>query len=213
MNKNERKKIAIIGGSGKVGTFLVKHCIDNNIKIRLLLRNPERFQLQNPLIEIVKGDARNIDSIKELVTSCTCVINAISTPKGEKPFFSQVTRNLLFAMNESSIKRYILVTGLVIDVPGDKKGFGTKIQSALMKFLFPEIITDKAKDYLLLTESQLDWTVIRIPYLDLKKEIGKTYANLKDCRGKSISGVDLAVFLINQIDNKDYIKRAPFLSN
>ncbi|MBN1499101.1 MAG: NAD(P)H-binding protein [Spirochaetes bacterium] len=213
MNKNEKKKIAIIGGSGKVGTFLVRQCIDNNIKIRLLLRSPERFHLQNSLIEIVKGDARNIDCINELVTGCTCVINAVSTPKGEKPFFSQMTQNLLHAMSQSSIKRYILVTGLVIDVPGDKKGVSTRMKSALMKFIFPEIIAEKAEDYRLLSQSELEWTVVRIPYLDLKKKSGKTYVNLKDCKGRSISGEDLADFLINQIDREEFIKKAPFLSN
>ena len=213
MKNDKKNKIAIIGGSGKVGTFLVNHCIEKNFNIRLLLRNPEKFQVQIPNVEIVHGDAKDLNSIKMLVAGCRCVINAVGTTKGEKPLHSIVTQNLLTAMSEHGIKRYIVLTGLVIDAEGDKKGFGTRIQSALMRFLFPEIIADKQKDYRMLTDSQLDWTVVRIPYLDVKKADRKTVVSLSDCKGKSIAGGNLADFLIEQIDSKEYVKKAPFLSN
>ncbi len=43
MNNNDPKKIAVIGGSGKAGSFIVKHCIENGYKIKLLLRSPGKF--------------------------------------------------------------------------------------------------------------------------------------------------------------------------
>ncbi|WP_449399512.1 NAD(P)H-binding protein [Chryseobacterium wanjuense] len=64
--------------------YLVQHLLDKNYSIKLLLRNPDNFTLQNPLIEVVKGDARNIESIKDLVYDCDVVISTLGQPKGEK---------------------------------------------------------------------------------------------------------------------------------
>ncbi len=213
MNDNKIKRIAVIGGSGKAGAFLVRHCIENGYKTKLLLRSPGKFLVNSPCIDIVKGDARNPDSIRELLQGCTCVINTIGTSKGEIPLHTQVTQSILLAMNEFGIKRYIAVTGLTIDVPGDKKTFGVKILSILMKLMFRNIIADKQNSYKLLSQSRAEWTLVRIPFLLVEESIHKINTDKTGCKGKKITGGDLADFLIQQIEDKSLIGAAPFVSN
>jgi len=50
-------KVAVIGGTGKSGKYLVKELIRQGFHFKILLRNPESFQINNPLVEVVKGDA------------------------------------------------------------------------------------------------------------------------------------------------------------
>ena len=81
--------IAVIGGTGKAGQYLVKELIRQGYKIKILLRNPEKFQNESPLVEKVSGDVRNYESVFSLVNGCDAVISTLGQPKGEAPVFSE----------------------------------------------------------------------------------------------------------------------------
>ncbi|SHK52391.1 NAD(P)-dependent oxidoreductase [Epilithonimonas mollis] len=206
-------KIAIIGGTGKAGSFLVRKLIEKGYQIKLLLRNPENFPDQNPLIEIVKGDARDYDSVNELIKTCDTVISTIGQPKGEKSIFSESTKNVILFLNSNEIKRYIVITGLNVNTPFDNKNEKVKMATEWMYQNYPETTLDKQKEYELLTESNLDWTLVRLPLIIQTDESFATQTNLHDCIGENISANDLSEFLISQIDDKTYFKKSPFLYN
>ena len=77
------QKIAILGGTGKSGKYLVERLLDYGFQLKLLLRNPENFTIKNPLIELVSGDARDYESVKLLLKDCQAVISTLGQPKGE----------------------------------------------------------------------------------------------------------------------------------
>lgn len=206
-------KIAIIGGTGKAGSFLVRKLIEKGYQIKLLLRNPENFPDQNPLIEIVKGDARDYDSVNELIKTCDTVISTIGQPKGEKSIFSESTKNVIRSLNSNKIKRYIVITGLNVNTLFDNKNEKVKMATEWMYQNYPETTLDKQKEYELLTESNLDWTLVRLPLIIQTDESFATQTNLHDCIGENISANDLSEFLISQIDDKTYFKKSPFLYN
>ncbi len=206
-------KIAVIGGTGKSGKYLVQHLLDKNYSIKLLLRNPDNFTLQNPLIEVVKGDVRNIESIKDLVHDCDVVISTLGQPKGEKSIFSDATKNIINAMNNNDIKRYIVTTGLNVNTPKDHKNEKVKMATDWMYQNYPETTTDKQKEYEILAKSNLDWTLVRLPLINLTSENFRTETSLEDCKGESINAADLAEFLVSQIDDETYLKQSPFLYN
>lgn len=206
-------KIAVIGGTGKAGKFLVKQLLDKDYYIRLLLRNPDKFQLSNHLVEIVKGDARDYSSIQALLEGCNVVISTLGQPKGESPIFSQATRNIIAAMKVLKIQRYILVTGLGLNTPYDKKSFRTRLLSKFLKLSFPAIIADIQKEYKVLTESNIDRTLARLPWIEQSASVGNIKVSLEDSPGKKISTSDLANFLISQLSESKYIKQAPFIAN
>ncbi|UQB70213.1 NAD(P)-dependent oxidoreductase [Epilithonimonas zeae] len=206
-------KIALIGGTGKAGSFLVKKLIEKGYQIKLLLRNPDNFSNQNPLIEVVKGDARDYDSINELIETCDAVISTIGQPKGEKSIFSDSTKNVIQSMNSNRIKRYIVITGLNVNTPFDNKNGKVKMATEWMYQNYPETTLDKQKEYELLVESNQDWTLVRLPLIIQTDESFKTETNLYDCIGENISANDLSEFLISQIEDETYFKKSPFLYN
>lgn len=205
--------IAVIGGTGKSGKYLVQSLLNKNYSIKLLLRNPENFTLENPLIEIIKGDARNYDSIDNLVKNCDVVISTLGQPAGEESIFSDAAKNIIKAMNSNGIKRYIVTTGLNVNTPFDKKNEKVKMATDWMYQNYPKTTIDKQKEYELLVESNLDWTLVRLPFIVQTSESFKTETNLEDCKGENISATDLGEFLISQIDDETFIKQSPFLYN
>ncbi|GAA5088408.1 SDR family oxidoreductase [Chryseobacterium ginsengisoli] len=205
--------IAVIGGTGKSGKYLVQSLLNKNYSIKLLLRNPENFELKNPLIEIVKGDARNYNSVNNLIKNCDLVISTLGQPRGEETIFSDASKNIIKAMNFYGIKRYIVTTGLNVNTPFDNKNEKVKMATDWMYQNYPKTTADKQKEYELLTESNLDWTLVRLPLIIQTSESFKTETSLEDCKGENISTTDLGEFLVSQIDDQAFIKQSPFLYN
>jgi putative NADH-flavin reductase len=53
MTKNNT--IALLGGGGRTGKYIVEELLRKGYQIKLLLRGPEKFQIESPLIKIYKG--------------------------------------------------------------------------------------------------------------------------------------------------------------
>lgn len=206
-------KIAVIGGTGKSGQYLVQNLLEKGYHLKLLLRHPKNFTLQNPLIEVVKGDARDTTAIDKLILGTDLVMSTLGQPKGEKSIFSDATKNIISAMSHHGIGRYIVTTGLSVNTPSDHKNEKVKMATGWMYQNYPETTADKQKEYKLLLESHLDWTLVRLPLIHLTEESFPTETNPTDCKGESISATDLADFLVSQIENSEYIRKSPFLYN
>lgn len=206
-------KLAILGGSGKAGTYLVKTLIKQNYSIKLLLRTPETFKITGPSTEVVKGDARHYESIRSVVKGCQAVISTLGQPRGETSIFSQATRNVIDAMNEFNIKRYIVTTGLNVNTPFDKKSEKVRMATEWMEANYPKTTLDKQVEYEVLSQSDIDWTLVRLPLIQLTDDRSKIYPSLEDCLGDQISSSDLADFLIDQLSDTTFVRKAPFIAN
>ncbi len=82
-----------------------------------------------------------------------------------------------------------------------------------MKNNYPKTTADKQKEFELLSESDIDWTLVRLPLIEMTDEKSEWKASLEDCLGEKISATDLADFLIGQLFEEAYIKKAPFIAN
>src|ERR1700688_2266738 len=160
-------KVAVIGGTGKSGQFLVLHLLNQGIPIKMLLRNPENFHLKSPLIEIIRGDARDPRAVYSLTEGCQAVISTLGQPKNEPTIFSDATRNVIAAMEFFRIRRYIVITGINVDTPQDDKTGYAEAATEWMKDNYPKTTADKQKEWELLDSSLLDWTLVRLPIIEL----------------------------------------------
>jgi putative NADH-flavin reductase len=208
-------KIAVIGGTGKSGKYLVKLLLSKGFHLRLLIRNPESFQNQSSLIEVVKGDVKDYVTVRTLLDGCQAVISTLGlgqTPN-ETSIFSQATKNIIRSINESKVQRYIVITGLNVDTPLDKKSPKTKFATDWMYSNYPKSTTDKQSEYKILAESNINWTLVRLPMIEQTDTISKINVSMEDCQGDKISATSLAYFLIEQLFEDTYIKQAPFIAN
>ncbi len=211
MEKNN--KIAVIGGTGKAGKFLVKELVNQGFSIKILLRNSDKLKISSPLIEKVIGDVADFVTVYSLIQGCNAVISTLGQTQGEIPIHSLSALNIVKAMNSLDISRYIVITGLTIDTPFDKKGLRTTLLSKIMKLSYPAIIADKQKEYSLISESTLNWTIVRLPLIEETDEKRTIKSSLSDCPGKKIGTTDLACFLIDQLSDETFIKKSPFIAN
>lgn len=203
-------KVAVPGANGKAGQYLVKALLARGIRMKVLLRHT---YLSDPLIEVVKGDMKDLSTVRTLLEGCNVVISMIGQPKDEPLISSLATAHIIRVMHEYQITRYILIAGITIDIPGDKKSPYNTEMSAFMKSSYPVVVADKQKAYDLLNESTLDWTLVRLPFI-VKTDLTATLAvNTEDCPGDHINTSDLAAFLVDQIFSREYIRKAPFIAS
>ena len=116
-------------------------------------------------------------------------------------------------MSEYGIQRYILVAGLNVDTPFDKKSEQTSAATEWMKTNFPLIHADRQKTYSILSASNVNWTLVRVPFIEFTDVRNKTMVSLEDCPGNKISAADIANFVSDQLSVDSYIKKSPFISN
>ncbi|MEW5548933.1 NAD(P)H-binding protein [Peribacillus frigoritolerans] len=206
-------KLAIVGGNGKVGRFIAKRALEEGYQVRMLVRNPTRLTNTDERIEIVKGDAQDINSIRSFLQGCHIVINTIGQPLKDFPIYSVVTKFILTAMNELEIRRYIGVTGGSLDINGDKKNIINKIGARIFRFLFPKMMADKKMELEILARSDVDWTLVRLPFVVEGSSAGNIKESLTDMPGIKITNIDIADFIINQISDNKYIRKTPFIAN
>lgn len=204
-------KIAVIGGTGKAGGYVISELVKQGYRVRALTRrsvNPS-----GALIEFVHGDARSSESVIKLIEGCNAVISTIGPTKEEPDTCSIATGNVIQAMHNLKIERYIELAGLAIETPEDNKGFLTKLLVGIMKLGFPSIIADRQKGYRLLSQSNLEWTLVRVPMIKMSGSAGTVKTSLLDRPGNKISATDLARFLVDQLTNDQFVRKSPFVSN
>jgi putative NADH-flavin reductase len=207
------KKIAVIGGTGRAGNYLIDQLIKQGYQIKALTRNAEKLMHESLLLEKIKGDARNYETVLTLLQGCDAVISTIGPSKNEPDTCSIVTGNVIHAMQTLNIKRYIELAGLAIDTPSDKKGFMTKLLVRIMRLIVPAKIADRQKGYRLLSESNLDWTLVRSSMIEQTDQKRLVKTSLLDSTGRKVSSTDLALFMINQLSDDQYIRKSPFISS
>jgi putative NADH-flavin reductase len=208
-------KIAIIGGTGKSGKYLVKAAVSGGFQIKLLVRNPAHLDFNDPLIEVIRGDVKDFETVRELTVGCQAIISTLGLgqPPSETSIFSQATTNIIRAMKESPVRKYIVITGLNVDTPLDNKGDKTRMATDWMYKNFPLTTTDKQKEYVILSESDINWTMVRLPLIELTDRRESIEVSTGDCSGEKISATDLAYFLIRQLSDDTYLRLAPFIYN
>jgi len=82
-----------------------------------------------------------------------------------------------------------------------------------MKTNFPLPHADRQKTYSILSVSNVNWTLVRVPLIEFANHRGQIIVDLEDCKGDKISAADIAYFLVEQLSNDKYFKKSPFLAN
>jgi|WetSurSiteA1Bulk_404760.scaffolds.fasta_scaffold02628_4 hypothetical protein len=207
------KKTAILGGTGKAGKYLINNLISMGYPIRVLARNPDKVIQKDPLMEVVQGNARDYTAIRDLLAGCDAVISTLGPAKGDPDTCSVAVENIIRAMQELGISRYIEVAGLAIDAPGDKKGIQTRLIVRIIRWFFPQVIQDRQKGYELLVKSNISFTIVRCPMIEQTVQKRTLKINLEDSPGRKVSAADLAEFLTSQLTDTQFIRSCPFIAS
>lgn len=207
-----RQTIAIVGGTGTVGKHVAATAIEQGYSVRILARRPERVQLKSPHAITIEGNVSDEVAIRSLLVGSDAVINTFGQPMRNKPFYSEVTMRLLETMKETGIRRYVGVTGGSLDIEGDRKSWMNRMGARVFRLLYGDFIRDRKRELSVLRESDLDWTLVRLPFVHERDVMKSVKVDQYDMPGTKISNTHIARFLVDQVQDAAFLRKTPFIS-
>jgi putative NADH-flavin reductase len=209
--------VLIIGASRGIGLATVKRALKAGHSVRAMSRSATAIRLRDPKLEKLDGDARDRDTIERALVGVDAVIQTLGISSDPEliltgtRLFSAATRILVRAMEASTVRRLICVTGFGA---GNSRGRGGILYNLASALLLGRIYADKDVQERIIRRSHLDWTIVR-PTILTNGPRTKAYRVLTDPRDWApgfISRADVADFLVKQIDDTNLLRKTPALT-
>ena len=201
--------ITIIGASGGIGLETVKRGLDRKHLITTLSRSEIKLE-ENKSLKMILGDATNKAALLNSIQNTEAIIVTLGTAKNMKvtTLFSDFAKLIVEIHRENKIDvPFIFVTGFGA---GESKNYVPWLIKLFLKYMLKDVYADKTKMEEIITESDLNWTVVR-PGRLLDKELTEKYrVENKLFKGINIGGInraDVADFLIKQAENQTELKK------
>jgi putative NADH-flavin reductase len=210
-------KITILGSTGFVGKVLIKKAIAAGYQVKTLARNPEKLEEIKDKIEIITGSVFESSSIEAAIEGAEVVLSTIGPPQrnpGDPVQYEKAMKNIVSAMDKYGIKRYIHIGGAAHQ-GGENEvwNFNRKFLRLFLNLFGKQILVAKHLEWEVLKTSDLDWTLVRPPRITNEKASEKILADEKRLESLKVSVGDLTDFILEQIDSKDWIRKAPLVSS
>lgn len=201
-------KIAVLGASGRTGRLVVERALEKGHAVRALVRSPEKLKLTHERLDVVRGDATDREAVARVVEGTDAVVSALGPTSERKDVCSVATEHVIAA----SPRRYVVVSGAGLDVPGDRKDVPGKIISFLIRTISPALVRDKERELSLLQSSAVPFVLVRPPGLLDRPAKGRVRSSLERAPGASIPRADLAAFLLECVEGDAFVRKAPFVA-
>ncbi|MCP3026778.1 NAD(P)-dependent oxidoreductase [Halobacillus sp. A5] len=191
-------KIAIFGGTGRVGSMVTNLCLKEGYEVYALVRSYEKAKSLIPGAHHINGEASDPVSIEKTLKDCDLVFSALNTDKTDT--LSAATPLIIQGMLNHGINRIITIgTAGILNSRLEKGKYRFQSKESKRRSTFAAEEHEKA--YQALNESTLDWVIICPTYLpEGGSEGGVRYeVNQLPEDGKRISVTDTAAFSLNVI--------------
>lgn len=205
-------KLLILGATGGTGQHLITQSLAQQHEVTVLVRDPSKPGMNNEKIKVIKGDVLDKDVLVKALEGNDAVLSALGCGKSLKSnnLISNAMNILIPAMLATGVKRLVFESAFGV---GDSFKQANFIQKFFFRVFLKNIFTDKAKAEEQLRNSTLDWTMVYPVVLTDGALTGKYKAGEKLLmKGMpKISRADVAEFMLLQLADNTYLKKAPII--
>ena len=212
-------KVTIFGATGFSGQAILSEAIKQGHEVTVLVRDASKVKNRHDNLRIIVGNVLDTQAVADALQHQDAVIQCLGVGgKGDgKPttFISDATRVIIDEMQRQNVKRLIALSNVGA---GDSETFQPWIFNKIILPYFMNwlrvIIDDKNRMEPIITNSHLDWTIVRCPNI-VDKPAKETCNATLDGKGLKLSIMlpDLAKFMVDQLKQTAFFKQAPSVSN
>lgn len=212
-------KIIIFGATGRTGLPLVIQALAAGHHVTAFVRNPNKIQIGHAKLRIVRGDLDDAVGIEAAIAGQDAVLSALGPiPAGRKDVMGVAFTNIIAAMQKTGVKRLISLTGAGVSQPGDEPKLINKFISLMLNLISKDTIIDSSEHARLVRDSNLDWTIVRVPMLTDVPANGPAERNVRVGMvgindGMRIARSDVAAFMLKVLEDRSHIHAAPVISS
>lgn len=175
-------KLAILAANGQIARIVENRILNEyefkDVDLTLFLRNASRLNdlKDNPRVTLIEGNLNNPDDVEKAVQGQDMVFNAVIDH--DDAGHNRPTHNIINAMKKDGVNRLILTNllGIYDEVPGE---FGKWNRDTCFGGVVSDdnaaVVSDR-----LAAESGLDYTTLRLPWLNDRDEVKYTITHKND---------------------------------
>ena len=207
-------KVVIFGSTGGTGRLLVEQALGKGHQVTAQARTPEKLVgLEHPSLSVARGDVLDAADVERAVTGQDAVLCAIGAGAARTTLREDGTRNIVAAMERAGVARLVCLSSLGVGDSRANLSFFTR--HVIVGIFLRHAFADHERQEAVVRASSVDWTIVRPPHLKDGPRTGSYRHGFppteRDIKGW-ISRADLADFMLEQLEDDIYLRRAPGVS-
>ncbi len=206
-------QFVVVGAAGGVGRHAVRLAAERGHTVRAVARSTADVP-DGDRVTAVAGDVRDPALWAGVVPDADAVLWCVGVTRRSGGDVGRASLPpLLAVMAEHGVDRFVGVSGAGVTLPGDRKGPGARLVSALTRRLARDLVEDKAGEHDLLAGSALAWTQVRPPRLVDRPGTGayRLTDEAPGLRAAAITKADVALAMVELAETGDSPAAAPFV--
>jgi putative NADH-flavin reductase len=203
------EKIIVFGASGGTGKQVVEQALHRGHHITAVVRNPKSITLRHERLEIIKGDVFRPDTFEKAINGKDVIISCLGIQKQEPTtLYSEGISNILKAMQTAGAHRIVCLSAAAVIVPPKSSFLMKFVTKNILQRIFRHSYADMLIMEKIVRESNLDWTIIRPPWLRNSRHtrIYRTTINEPLHNPSKLSRADLADYIVNHLNDERTFK-------
>ncbi len=208
-------QIIIFGATGMVGKQLVKQALYKGLRVKAFGRNVFTEDLpKDELLELVQGALFDEEQVYEAIKGCDAVLSSLGGDNtGTDLTRSLGMKNIVAQMQKAGVQRIVAVGGMG-SLKADDETLIMNTPGYPPKFL--PVSKEHFKAYEILSASKLEWTFVCPPDIINAEPTGDfiTAAEYPPTPNTNrINAGDLALFILNELEKKEFVNQRVGISN
>jgi len=208
-------RLLIFGASGQTGQELVRQALEHGHTVTAFVRQPAKLAGGGRSISIVPGTVADSAAVSAAVPGHDAVVSTlgVGTPLKGDPDVIAGVEHIVRAMQAHQVRRLVYLS--FIGVRDSRSAVGFVLRYCAPIPLRQEIADHEAKEALV-RGSDLDWTIVRPPKLTAGPRTGRYRTGEDITTWKPLpllSRADVADFILRELAQPRYIRKAPRLLN
>jgi putative NADH-flavin reductase len=226
--------IALFGATGATGRLLTGRCLSAGYTVTALIRKPDSYNLPAaqsgpstellPKVNIIRGDAFDASAVRRTIEDADVVLSTLGarSPLRNENVLPRAIPLIVEAMRQTASQpkpvRRIIVLGSAGALPDSLSKQPAWRRWIVQKIVYNTFlkwpVSEQIAQYKILFASNLDWTMVMPPMLTNSGGHGsyRIDAAALPRNGSKISREDVADFMMQQINNPQWIRKGVYIS-
>ena len=198
-------KVIVFGATGKTGQHVCQRALDQGHAITAFTRSTSKIDRHDMNFSIAQGDVMNAESVISSLTSHDAAIVVLgSNSLRDKTTLTLGTRNVVDGMTQHNMARLVVLSAAGV---GDSWKQTPLLARIVFKTMLRNIYADHQSQEAVVTDSSLDWTIVRAAILK-DEPASSSYTASNTAKVRHINREDVAQFLVTQLNDETYRKQA-----
>lgn len=208
-----KKNVIVFGATGGTGTELVKQALSKNYHVTAFVRTPSKMKIADENLSIIQGDVLKYQDVLKALENQEVVFCTLGMPASDKSTLRRDgTANILKAMDEKGIKRFVCQTSLGFN--GSEALLPWHMKYIIVPFILKNAFKDHELQEHVIEKSNTDWTIVRPGNMtNGKMTASYQHGFSSDAKIKlKVSRADVAHFMLDQVDSGAYLQKKAGIS-